>query len=107
MVADTIGYAMAPDQACGKGHWLRSLGFAIPVNVARRILPQLRERGRVVRGYLGVSINNLDPGEAEERNIYEAMEAGKQVKKLPMSLGDALDRLERDEVVKLASGGRA
>ena len=30
-----------------------------------RILPQLRERGRVVRGYLGVSINNLNPGEAE------------------------------------------
>ena len=43
---------------------------------------------------------DLDPGEAEERNIYEAMEAGKQVKKLPMSLGEALDRLEADEVVK-------
>ena len=40
----------------------------------------------------------LDPGEPEERNIYEAMEAGKKVKKLPMSLGDALDRLEQDEV---------
>jgi glutamine synthetase len=43
---------------------------------------------------------DLDPGEAEERNIYEALEAGKQVKKLPMSLGEALDRLEADEVVK-------
>ncbi len=42
---------------------------------------------------------NLDPGEPEERNIYEAMEAGKLVKKLPMSLGEALDRLEKDEVV--------
>ena len=45
---------------------------------------------------------DLDPGEPEERNIYEAMESGKQVKKLPMSLGDALDRLEQDEVVKSA-----
>ena len=36
--------------------------------------------------------NNLDPGAPEERNIYQAMEAGKQVKKLPMTLGDALDR---------------
>ncbi len=43
---------------------------------------------------------DLDPGEAEERNIYDAMEAGKQVKKLPMSLGEALDRLDADEVVK-------
>jgi glutamine synthetase len=44
--------------------------------------------------------NNLDPGEPEERNIYEAMEAGKVVKKLPMSLGEALDRLEADDVIK-------
>ena len=29
--------------------------------------------------------NKLDPGEPEERNIYEAMKAGKEVKKLPMS----------------------
>ena len=29
----------------------------------------------------------LDPGEPEERNIYQAMEAGKQVKKLPMISG--------------------
>jgi serine protease Do len=43
----------------------QNIGFAIPVDVARRILPQLRETGRVVRGYLGVSINNLNPGEAE------------------------------------------
>lgn len=44
--------------------------------------------------------NDLDPGEPEERNIYEAMEAGKEVKKLPMSLGEALDRLAADEVIK-------
>ena len=36
--------------------------------------------------------NQLDPGQPEERNIYEAIEAGKQVKKLPMSLGEAFDR---------------
>ena len=45
---------------------------------------------------------NLDPGEPEQRNIYEAIEAGKQVKKLPGSLGDALDALEADAVVKSA-----
>ena len=44
----------------------------------------------------------LDPGEPEERNIYEAMEAGKQVTKLPMSLGEALERMDADEVVKSA-----
>ncbi len=49
--------------------------------------------------------NNLDPGEPEERNIYRAMEEGKLVKKLPMSLGDALERLSNDEVIKAAMPG--
>jgi len=44
----------------------------------------------------------LDPGEPEERNIYDAMEAGKVVKKLPMSLGDALEALAADAVIQSA-----
>jgi glutamine synthetase len=48
---------------------------------------------------------NLDPGKPEERNIYEAMEAGKQVRRLPMCLGDALKALETDEVIKSAMPG--
>ncbi len=46
--------------------------------------------------------HNLDPGEPEERNIYDAMEAGKQVTKLPMTLGEALQELEKDKVVRAA-----
>ena len=38
----------------------QNLGFAIPINTAARIIPQLREHGKVVRGYLGVTINNID-----------------------------------------------
>ena len=48
---------------------------------------------------------DIDPGQPEERNIYEAMEAGKQVKQLPMCLGDALKALEGDEVIKSALPG--
>jgi glutamine synthetase len=47
----------------------------------------------------------IDPGEPEERNIYEAMEAGKQVKKIPMTFGAALEALEGDEVIKSALPG--
>ena len=46
--------------------------------------------------------NDADPGEPEERNIYEAIKGGKKVAKLPMSLGEALDALEKNEVVKRA-----
>ncbi len=46
--------------------------------------------------------NDRDPGEPEERNIYEAMEAGKEVQRLPMSLGEALEALKSDETIRSA-----
>ena len=49
--------------------------------------------------------NQLDPGQPEERNIYEAIKEGKDVKKLPMSLGEALEALEADEVVQRGMPG--
>ena len=48
---------------------------------------------------------DLDPGDPEQRNIYEAMEAGKEVSKLPMSLGEALQALGEDDVIKTALPG--
>jgi glutamine synthetase len=44
----------------------------------------------------------LDPGEPESRNIYQAMKEGKAVKKLPLTLGEALERLDDDEIIKKA-----
>ena len=49
----------------------------------------------------GIS-DKLDPGKPESRNIYEAKKAGKDVKKLPLSLGEELNRLSEDEVIKSA-----
>jgi serine protease Do len=37
------------------------IGFAIPVNIAREVLPQLRATGTVVRGYLGVAVAPVSP----------------------------------------------
>ena len=50
--------------------------------------------------------NDIDPGQPENRNIYQAMEEGKQVKKLPMSLGEALDRLANDDVIRSSMPGK-
>ena len=33
------------------------VGFSVPINVAKEILPQLREKGKVTRGWMGVQIN--------------------------------------------------
>jgi serine protease Do len=37
------------------------IGFAIPVNLAKQVLPQLRAKGAVTRGYLGVSVAPVSP----------------------------------------------
>ncbi len=38
-----------------------NIGFAVPINGATLILPQLRARGRVSRGYIGVGLRDIDP----------------------------------------------
>jgi Do/DeqQ family serine protease len=38
-----------------------SIGFAIPINQAVAVLPQLKARGRVSRGYIGVSLVEVTP----------------------------------------------
>ena len=39
----------------------QGIGFAIPSNMARKIYTELRDKGRVTRGWLGVSIQPLTP----------------------------------------------
>lgn len=42
-----------------------NIGFAVPVNTLKEILPQLRDKGKVSRGYLGLMIQNLDYAHAQ------------------------------------------
>ena len=37
------------------------IGFAIPINMAKSVMRQLKERGKVVRGWLGVTIQVVTP----------------------------------------------
>jgi serine protease Do len=47
------------------------IGFAVPVNVARAVLSQLRDQGRVRRGYLGIQLHELDPDLARMIGVRE------------------------------------
>ena len=40
------------------------IGFAIPIDLARKVVEQLRKNGRVVRGWLGVRAQDLSPAAA-------------------------------------------
>jgi S1-C subfamily serine protease len=45
------------------------IGFAVPVNTAKEIVPQLKEDGEVERAYLGVTTATVDEQLAEDLNL--------------------------------------
>jgi len=53
----------------------QGIGFAVPINMAKRIIEQLKESGEVSRGWLGVGIQPLSDEMAE----YYGIEDGKGV----------------------------
>ena len=71
----------------------RLLGQSLPVH------------GRPVGGHADGLEQSIDPGPPEEGNIYEAIAAGKAVERIPRTLGEALDALEADPVVRRALPG--
>ncbi len=49
----------------------QGIGFAIPINMVKNIYEQLREKGSVTRGYLGIGVQQLTPDLAESFNLKE------------------------------------
>jgi len=49
-----------------------SIGFAIPINLAKALLPQLAEKGKVEWGWLGVSIGGIGEEDLARYNLKEA-----------------------------------
>ena len=45
------------------------IGFAIPSNMARLVINDLKKSGRVVRGYLGISIHEISASEAKDYDL--------------------------------------
>ena len=49
----------------------QGIGFATPVHLAKSVLGQLKEKGKVTRGWLGVYIQRLTPDMAESLSVPE------------------------------------
>src|SRR5258705_204828 len=65
-----------------------SIGFAVPINGASAALPQLRARGRVSRGYIGVGLRDVDPD--LERSLHLTVRPGALVQDI--TAGSPADR---------------
>lgn len=53
----------------------QGLGFAIPINLAKEIIPQLITKGKVSRGWLGVAIREVSQSDAEKNALAKPMGA--------------------------------
>lgn len=60
---DLVGINTAIISGGGGGN--EGIGFAIPINMARHVMDQIVAHGKVIRGYLGVTIQNVDPDMAK------------------------------------------
>ncbi len=87
---EVIGIATAVN-ATGQG-----IGFAIPINMAKEILGQLRARGRVVRSWLGVSVRELPaaPGAAEAGVQVTEVTSGGPAAGAGLQVGDVITTIQ-------------
>ncbi len=83
----------------------RGIGFAIPINTAKEIIPQLEEKGHVTRGWLGVSIQELTPELAKSLALKEDKGAlvaqvvpGGPAEKAGIEQGDVIVGFDGNEV---------
>jgi serine protease Do len=81
----------------------QGIGFAVPANVARAVIGQLRESGRVRRGYLGIQLQELDPDLARLVGLEEPR--GALVLDVVEGEPAAAAGLRRWDVITAVSGG--
>jgi serine protease Do len=81
------------------------IGFAIPINLVKELLPELRGKGKVVRGYLGVLIQKVTPEIAESLGMekgYGALVANVSkdgpADKAGVKVGDVIIEFDGKEV---------
>ena len=77
-------------------------GFAIPVNLAKKILDDFRKYGEVKRGYIGVTFAALDADQAEKLNVKEI--TGLYVTEVIPGSGAAAAGLQKGDIIKKVEG---
>ncbi len=51
----------------------QGIGFAIPINYVKKLLPELRSKGMVTRGFIGVNITEITPPLAKQLGIKKGV----------------------------------
>ena len=83
-----------------------NIGFAVPINQAVAILPQLKERGRVARGFIGVGLTDVTPALQRALNLSVAkgaviqdVSAGSPAERAGLQAYDVIVEVEGRQVI--------
>jgi serine protease Do len=85
-----------------------TIGFAVPINMAKAILPQLREKGSVTRGWLGVAVQPITPELADafkldksEGALVAQVSPGSPADQAGIKRGDVIVRFGNEKITKM------
>lgn len=92
-----INAAIASQTGTNEGY-----GFAIPINLAKKILDDFRKYGSVKRGYIGVSFVPLNADNAEELKVTDIN--GLYVSSVSPDGGGAAAGIKQGDVIKKVDG---
>jgi len=81
----------------------QGIGFAVPSNLVSQVLPQLRATGTVQRGYLGLSVEPLQPDVAAQIRLSNDLQAPIVVHVAPDSPADKAGIKEYDVITEADS----
>ena len=73
------------------------IGFAIPINLAKKLVPELEEHGSITRGWLGVSIQKVTPELASSLGLADSR--GALVAEVTGESPAAKSGMERGDVI--------
>ena len=83
----------------------RGLGFAVPIDQAKTVIPQLKASGKVVRGWLGISGREIEPavGRAPESGaVVGAVQSGTPAAAAGLRAGDRVTAINGREVLNFS-----
>lgn len=91
----------------------QGLGFAIPINMAKIVIEHLKAHGRVIRGWLGIMIQDITPEISEALGIkrdrgglVSEVREGSPADKAGLRRGDVIISVEGEEIPDAATLAR-
>jgi serine protease Do len=87
----------------------QGIGFSVPINVAKNIVPQLKGKGKVTRGWIGVSVQSITPEIAQAFGLKGTngalvgdVVAGGPAEEAGLKRGDVIISFDGKEIKKMS-----